>query len=312
MGGVSVAKRRKVEGVLENETINWQRAAAIFGNPRRPHTVWERQFDYHDGELWRIAQTPYKQFDFDDLWYYHQDLAYVELQPELFAYLFPVCLMDWHDTLQKNQCCSHGDSEFHKCIHRGQVLKKMITDVQRSEIINFFGDSFLCRLDDERGFVHRRSKTPAYGWLRRFNSLGLIIPTIDEIWDAWWLLESPGRAVAGLQYCSGLMYFAGENPVFDLRSKYESGDGPRLWEHDSDIDDAGWLEENVDFLGRTLTLDFVNEKVSAAVARLRNEPEFETARRIQNDLPDSEDLVAERVKELPRLLKDPNADRWTI
>ena len=62
--------------------------------------------------LHKLAQTPWEKIDFSDLWYYHHDLAYVELQPELFAYLFPVCLMDWHMTLLQNVSCSHGDSEF--------------------------------------------------------------------------------------------------------------------------------------------------------------------------------------------------------
>jgi hypothetical protein len=69
--------------------INWDRARTIFSFPEPPQDVWERQFDYCEEELSRIARTPWEQFDFDDLWYYHHDLAYVELQPDLFNYLFP-------------------------------------------------------------------------------------------------------------------------------------------------------------------------------------------------------------------------------
>src|SRR6476660_3165224 len=88
--------------------ITWERARAIFGNAAPPAHVWERQFDYNDDDLKRIAATPFQQIDSSDLWYYFHDLAYVPLQPDLFHYLFPVCLMDWHKTLMMGEPCSHG------------------------------------------------------------------------------------------------------------------------------------------------------------------------------------------------------------
>ena len=87
------------------------------------------------------------QIDFSDLWYYYLDMAYVELQPDLFSYFFPVCLMDWHETLLRNESCSHGDSEFHYGVHRGKVFEKMMSAEQKLAVIEFFRDSFLMRLD---------------------------------------------------------------------------------------------------------------------------------------------------------------------
>ena len=74
--------------------VSWDRARAIFGYPDPPTEVTESQFDGFDDALRRLATTPYDEIDFSDLWYYHHDLTYMELQPDLFAYLFPVCLMD--------------------------------------------------------------------------------------------------------------------------------------------------------------------------------------------------------------------------
>src|SRR5580693_8717467 len=96
-----------------DKSISWERVRAIFGDADPPQQVWEKQFDYFNDELKRLAATSYRDIDRQDLWYYYHDLAYVELQPELFAYLFPVCLMEWHDTLMRNESCSRGDSEFH-------------------------------------------------------------------------------------------------------------------------------------------------------------------------------------------------------
>src|SRR6266404_4503753 len=82
--------------------ISWDRARSIFGNAAIPGQVWERQFDSFDEELGRLCRTPSSEIDFSDLWCYYHDLAFVELQPEVFAYLFPVCLMAWHESLMDN------------------------------------------------------------------------------------------------------------------------------------------------------------------------------------------------------------------
>jgi len=275
--------------------------------------VWERQFDYFDDELRRLASTPHDRIDFSDLWYYHHDLAYVELQRDLFNYLFPACLMDWHQTLMENGGCSHGDSEFHYGILRGRILETMMNPEQRTAVCEFFRDSFLERLDAERGFVYSGSKTPAYGWMYRFNSLGLVMPGIERIWDPWWSLDTPGRAVAALQYCSGLMYSESDNPLFGAWTQDEGGGGPYLWENDSHVFDAGWLKENLDFFGATLTAGLVEERVVSAVARLKGEPEWEKGRRLEDDLPRCLDRVTLRAVELPLLLGRPRShEGWSV
>ena len=245
--------------------ISWDRLRKCSAILSRHRQVWERQFDYFDDKLQRLAITPWEKIDFSDLWYYHHDLAYVDLQPELFTYLFPVCLMDWHETLMRNESCSHGDSEFHYGIHQGRVFERMLTPGQLTDTFEFFRDSFLVRLDQERGFIYRASRTPAYGWISRFNSLGLVMPKIDLLWKAWWSLDTPGRAVAAVQYLSGLMYFEGENSLFGRWTPEEGGGGFYLLGHDSYIHDLGWMEENVRFLEETLNERFVAEKMSQAI-----------------------------------------------
>lgn len=293
--------------------ISWNRLRSMFGDPKAPQQVWERQFDYSDDVLKRLACTRWEEIDFSDLWYYHHDLAYVELQPELFAYLFPVCLMDWHDSLSQNCSCSHGDSEFHYGVHRGRVFEKMVTPDQIHGIHEFFRDSFLVRLDQERGFVYQASRTPAYGWMARFNSLGLVMPRIDLLWNAWWLLDTPGRAVAAIQCLSGLMYFEGENPLFGRWNPEEGGGGPSLLANDSYIHDAGWMEENVRFLRETLNEDFVTEKLGQAVEMLRGEPEYPQAEKIRHALAERMEIVESRVKELPLLLSAPaTLEGWSV
>jgi hypothetical protein len=301
-----VNRRRRHD---DSKSISWERVRTIFGNAPPLTTIWEAQFDYFELELQRLAHTPYQKIDFSDLWYYHHDLAYVELQPELFNYLFPVCLMDWHQSLMDNKPCSHGDSEFHYGVHQGNVFDKMMTAAQREAVYEFFRDSFLERLDLERGFAEIRNGSPTFCWIGRFNSLGVIMPRIEWIWNAWWTLETPGRAVAALQYCSCLMYFEGENPLFEIWK----GVSPPLWTNDSLFGGgAGWREENIAFLSASLTTDFVVSKVEKATARLELEPGGEKARRLQADLPQCRPLIEERIKELLLRLRNPSAVEWSV
>lgn len=294
----------------DSSSISWDRVRAIFGNPKPPQTVWERQFDYLDEGLRRIARTSYEKFDFGDLWYYFHDLAYVELQPDLFAYLFPVCLMDWHNTLMKNECCSHGDSEFHRGVRGGDVFNKMVTQEQEAEIYAFFRDSFLCRLDLERGFGNSNPDSFGYpeGWLFRFNSLGLVMPRIDMVWNAWWCCDTRGRALTAVKYCSELMYVDWENPLF---TQYGA---PPLWQNDSEIYHFGWLDENIRFMDQILTVEYLHERLGAAVSKLTGEPEEALAQQVLLDWPKCRDLVSARIQELPVLLKQADAqdDGWTV
>jgi len=37
-------------------SISWERARGIFGNPKPPQKIWERQFDYDDELLAGLAK----------------------------------------------------------------------------------------------------------------------------------------------------------------------------------------------------------------------------------------------------------------
>ena len=223
-------------------------------------------------------------------------------------YLFPVCLMDWHATLMNNEACSHGDSEFHYGVHRGKIFEKMLSPQRQEKVTEFMRDCFMERLDVELKFAQLRNRAPTFCWISRFNSLGIILPKIDSIWNEWWSIDTPGRAIAVIQYCSGLMYFEGDCPLF----KAFDGISPCLWENDAWLCHAGWIDDNTNFLKRNLTVNFVNDKVVQAVARLRGEPEFEKAQQIENDLAECQELMAARVEELPSLLRTPDANDWTV
>ncbi|MEX1233210.1 MAG: hypothetical protein WEB58_23365 [Planctomycetaceae bacterium] len=284
---------------LANE-LSLDRAKYIFGDARPPVTVWEQQFDYFDEDLQLIARTPLEEIDRDDLWYYHHDLAYVTLQPELFRYLFSLCLWDWHLTLRDNVSCSHGDSEFHYGIVMGKVFETMVTPDELKQVCAFFRDSMLERLNQERQLsnLSLQAICRVLAWIHRFNSLGLINPYMDELWRKWWDVSSPGHAIAAIQYISNLMYFDDENPILTLPGIKIPQTRPYLSGTDSYCH-AGWLPENVEFVRKHVTFDYVQTTLENAIERLQSTEDASAAREIIQAFPDRVELVKSRVRELP-------------
>lgn len=306
-------KKIRREQDLIADPISWKRLRAIFGDPKLVQNVTQRQFDGFDDKLKVLGRTCHDDIDFGDLWFYHHDLAYQTLQPELFAHLFPVCLMDWHLTLLANQTCSHGDSEFHYGIVHGNVMQAMLTDKQRVQVEQVFRDSMLYRIDQERGLVYDGIRTPTYNrWMGRLNSLAIFSEALPEIWGSWWSLETAGRAVCMMQYCSGLMYMDGENPIFGEWAPKTGGGGPYLGSHDSLIYDRGWSEQNLTFIRDFLTPERVTDGIRTAAEKLRLEPEAKIAAQIAGDLDERQELIKSRIEWLPELLATEDFEGWPI
>jgi hypothetical protein len=300
--------------------ISWQRARAIFGNPEPPRDVWEKQFDYNDNDLRRLATTPWNDIKFDDLWYYYHDLAHVVLQPEVFRYLFPVCLMDWYRSLINNEACSHGDAEFHNGLAHGSVLERMVTDKQRQEINAFFRDGFLDRFDLEIDPPRFDTDHVPCIWLWRLNSIAMISPCIPMIWNSWWSLATLGQAIAAIKYCAGLALKDDENPflataIAKARSLGRQFDaGSIYFESDSMIYDVCWLPENIAFLRRVLVPDLLLERAKVAKERLIGTPHFELAARIVAQLISSSSLMELRINELTEILEQGSGrgETWSV
>ena len=117
------------------------------------------------------------------MYYFLLDLAYVDLQPDLFRYLFPACLKFWYDTLMRNHSAELGDSELHYALIRGGVAEKMLSPDEQRALNEFFCDGFLDRAEQERWFLYDKPKgDAANSWIFRHNSLGILAPVIPSIW----------------------------------------------------------------------------------------------------------------------------------
>ena len=286
--------------------IHPERSRMIFNNPPKPTNITESQFDHHDDEIKRIGALDYADIIDHDFWYYFHDLSYVELQKDLFNYLFPACLNFWYQTLMRNDSTDIGNAEFHKSLHHGDILRKMTTKEQTEAIYSFFHDGFIDRIEMERGFMYCGSKTPAYSFIQRFNSLGYIAPIINTIWSTWWELDTPGKAVSAIMYASGLIYLRGENPIFGERTPEGGGGDPCLTESDAMLYDESWLPENIDFIKNNISTEYIQKKMQQASELLCNEPEGKVAAIVARDAMKNGDTITLRIDDLITGLSNPS------
>jgi hypothetical protein len=267
----------------------------FFGNPEPPANVWEAQFDFNMEELRKLTRKDWREIDARDLCIYLLDLCYVEpLQPDLFRYLFPICLAVWQECLMQGQSLEGEANSFFGILHRGNIFERMMTPKERQAVYDFMIDSMIHRFEQERGFIYMESRTPAYVWLYCFSHFGCHIPKIPEVWTRWWTFDHPGKAVSALMYASGLIYFDDENPIFHKWTPERGGGGPYL----ADIDENGWLEPNLAFLRNTLTADYLLAKIAEAAAVLQHEPEGKLAARLASNARERQDIIPFFIEDL--------------
>ncbi|MGB7932838.1 MAG: hypothetical protein WCH04_11555, partial [Gammaproteobacteria bacterium] len=217
--------------------------------------VTEQQFDGFNDELAELSQMDWDKVPENYFWYYFHDMAYVELQPDLFRYLFPTCLKFWYDTLMRDASAECGDNDFHHAMMRGDIANKMLNQNERLLLNEFYHDGFLDRLESQQGLIYDvshskmvSSGTAANAWIFRFNALGIIAPVIKRIWESWWSLDHPGKACCAIMYGSGLVYLKGENPIYRPWTPETGGGGPYLTESEGSLFDWAWRDDNLDFL----------------------------------------------------------------
>src|SRR5207244_2750022 len=113
----------------------------------------------------------------------------------------------------------------------------------------------------------------------------------------WWAFETPGHAVAALEFASGLIYFQVENPIF-RPPESPTATYRAEWSPACEVANKVWRSENVRFLRETLNLRYLGHKLNEARHRLRGEQEITVATKMLEDFMPRRGLVREKIEEL--------------
>jgi hypothetical protein len=240
-----------------------------------------------------------------DLWEYMQDWLYSDaIQGSLLTYLLPVCLQAWRDDLRGARSEYGGFVEyFYPVLANKHVFDTLLTPIQSRAVSEFMRESILEEIDAQRGLAYKGTGAQPYRWTTALATYGVLLPDVDQLWAAWWSIQTVGRAVATVQYVSCLMYPEHENPVFAPYTPDMGGGPPCLWEFGGHLYEHRWLDPNIRFLQRILNPKEVEGALSRAIERLAGLPEQEVAAEVQNDIPLCAETLAARCTQLPRLLE---------
>jgi len=287
--------------------ITWERVCGIFGNPPPAWSIKETQFEGNRERLRDLARTPVQKINFADLGCYYEDLAYVELQPEIFRHLFPACLMHWQQTLRQGLSCEVDNVDFHYGVDRGDVFNKMLSPQERLEVFAVFHDGLILEID--RLETPREFGRETFGdlnWLFRFNSLAMVLPQIEPIWNSWWRTNTLGRALAVVQFCSLLTLQPRE---FDYQGPPIP---PDVWEDDTNIYEHRWLPANVGFLKRTLTAEYAFKAINEAQKKFPEEETFDNVVEACHQLLNAPAIMEMRIEQLPEILQNPKRQNFRL
>ena len=275
------------------------------GATRPPHTVTQEAFEHNDGHLRRLVRLQAgERPDGNDLFAYMEDLRYTEIQTSLFVYLLPICLEVWRSDMCGIDTSYAGVVEhFYAVLADRHVFDVHLTTKQTGVVSDFMRQAILEEIDEQRGLEFQGSKVRPYRWVGELTTYGVLLPDVEQLWTEWWSLHTTGRAVAAIQYISCLMYPENENPVFAPWTPNDGGGPPRLWGFEGHLYEHRWLEPNVSFLRKMLSVNSVGNLLSLAVSHLAGGPEHRVATRVQEDFPLCEATVASRCAALPQFLE---------
>lgn len=286
-----------------------QALAQVLGVQTPPKAIAQLPFDGDDGHYHRLcALTPGERPRGTDLVDYALDLRHqAVLQEDLFRYLLPICLAAWREELFGDASYALFVETFYLALVRGRIFERMLDARATSAVAAHLREAILEVIDRERGLRFAARERRPHKWVRAVSTYGVLFPDLDVLWTSWWNIDSRGKALAVVQYASCLMYPESENPIFDPWTREEGGGPPTLWAYEGDLSDDCWKAENVDFLERTLTPDYLRAKLTDATTRLQGDPEHAWARRVREDFdsPTRLSIVARRCVELPRLFARP-------
>jgi hypothetical protein len=285
------------------------------GSESPPKEITQRDFEAGPEHLYRLARLRTdEEADGRDLCEYMLDLLYTDIQVSLFVYVLPFCLKAWYRALRAEDFKYPGFvDQFYPVLENREVFEKHLKPRQANAVLDFMRASILDEIDAQKGLYFRGYPARPFRWIRAMTTYGVIAPDVNEIWMAFWSVETIGRAIAAVQYISCLMYPKDGNPVFAPWTREEGGGPPCLWEFDGFLYENRWQQSNVDFLEKFLnTPESVSEVLALAVERLTDQPEHQSAAKILADLPSCTRTLVDRCAMLPLLLATPGATRETF
>jgi hypothetical protein len=142
-----------------------------FGNPQKPTAIWQEPFDHNSSHYKRLCNLVGKPPTGFDLVDYSDDIHYQEsLQPDLFKFLFPLCLESWRQYLLEDKSEYGAFAEhFELTLSRRSYCPKLLSETEHEAVIDFFVDCILERMSRESSLSHRGMGASPHKWVEALD-----------------------------------------------------------------------------------------------------------------------------------------------
>ncbi len=282
----------------------------IFGEPTKPESYRQDQFDEADEALRRTANKAWHEIDQTDYWHYLMDLCYVELDQDLFDYLFPAFLIRWWEGMLNRTGGPESECDIYRAIDHGQVMTKMMDADRRSEVLSWMVDAYMEGVDAWGGqlSVAYSSNGPndLHGPLWYFHALGQSVPIIDSILGRLADVCTEGRAQWWLVFASGLIWNEDEAPMIPPWTPDGGGGGVYILESAASIYNHGYLGEHHAAIKDRLTYEFVHSRLCLAGQILQSTPQKEWSQLAVEEMRKSPEYIELRIVRFMELLSEPD------
>lgn len=226
------------------------RIKSIFGNPVGPGRVTQLQFDGAQDALERAAAKPWHEIDQSDYWHYLLDLCYVDVQQDLFDYLFPAFLIRWWEGQLSRFGGPESECDIYRAIDQGQVLTQMMSESKRQEVLEWIADAYIEGVDAWSNHLsvayNCQGPNDLHGPLWSFNALGQSVPVIKEILSRLLDLATIGRAQWWLVFATGLLWNENKCSAIPQWTPDGGGGGVYITGSATSIFNHGFLRENLE------------------------------------------------------------------
>lgn len=245
------------------------RIKTIFGDPLPPRHISQKQFDLMQDDLIRTASKGWHEIDQSDYWHYLLDLCYVDLQQDLFDYLFPAFLIRWWEGQINRLGGPESECDFYRAIDHGQVLIKMMSESRRQQVLAWIVDAYIEGVDAWSNNLSvaysRNGPNDLHGPLWSFNALGQSVPVTQAILQQLADISTIGRAQWWLVFATGIFWNENTCPAVPVWTPDRGGEGIYITESATSIFDHGFLPENLEAMKGFLSYDRLMANIEKCV-----------------------------------------------
>lgn len=286
------------------------RLKSVFGNPFPPRHVSQKQFDGAQDALIKTAAKGWHEVDRSDYWHYLNDLCYVDLQQDLFDYVFPAFLIRWWEGQLNRLGGPESECDFYRAIDHGQVLAKMMSESRRQQVLAWIVDAYIEGVDawSNKLSVMYNAHGPddLHGPLSSFNALGQSVPVTQPILQQLSDISTIGRAQWWLVFATGIVWNENECPAVPEWTPGGGGGGVYIAGSAASIFDHGFLPENLEAIRSFLDYDRLTVMVERSFHQIPSFPHGDWAQMTWEECLTQPQRIAKRVANLIHLLGLPN------